>query len=80
MIYQGGHEISALPPGKRDYGIVFQSYALFPNLSVFDNVAYGLKSERRAKQAIAEQVAELLKLVGMPEEARKYPAQLSTNR
>ena len=40
------HDISGLPPAGRDFGIVFQSYALFPNLSVFDNVAYGLHSRK----------------------------------
>ena len=77
LIHQDGHEISALPPGRRDYGIVFQSYALFPNLTVFDNVAYGLKSERRGKHHVAEKVAELLDMVGLPGEANKYPSQLS---
>ena len=48
-IRQGGRDISALPPAERDYGIVFQSYALFPNLSVFDNVAYGLVNRRAAR-------------------------------
>ncbi len=77
LIYQSGHEISALPPAKRDFGIVFQSYALFPNLSVFDNTAYGLISQGLGKNAVATRVAELLELVGLPEEAHKYPAQLS---
>ena len=77
LIHQDGQEISALPPGRRDYGIVFQSYALFPNLTVFDNVAYGLKSERRGKHHVAEKVAELLDMVGLPGEADKYPSQLS---
>ena len=77
LIYQSGHEISALPPAKRDFGIVFQSYALFPNLSVFDNIAYGLKSEGFRKNAVATRVAELLELVGLPEEVHKFPAQLS---
>ncbi len=77
LIHQRGREISALPPGKRDFGIVFQSYALFPNLSVFDNVAYGLRSERIGKAAVSERVAELLDLVGLPEESAKFPAQLS---
>jgi iron(III) transport system ATP-binding protein len=76
-ILQGGRDISALPPAQRDYGIVFQSYALFPNLPVFDNVAYGLVNRRAARAAIAARVAELLKLVGLPEAGAKFPAQLS---
>ena len=71
------HEISALPPASRDFGIVFQSYALFPNLSVFDNVAYGLKSDGSSKKIITQRVTELLDLVNLPKEAHKYPAQLS---
>ena len=76
-IHQGGRDISALAPAQRDYGIVFQSYALFPNLSIFDNVAYGLVNRRAARDAIARRVAELLTLVGLPDSGGKYPAQLS---
>ncbi|MDH5540435.1 MAG: putative 2-aminoethylphosphonate ABC transporter ATP-binding protein [Rhizobacter sp.] len=72
-----GSDISTLPPAKRDYGIVFQSYALFPNLSVAQNVAYGLVNQKMARAQIAVRVAELLKLVGLPGSEGKYPAQLS---
>ena len=74
---QAGRDISRLPPAQRDYGIVFQSYALFPNLSVFDNVAYGLVNKGHAKKAIKARVAELLTLVGLPEAGAKFPSQLS---
>ena len=76
-VRQAGRDISRLPPAQRDYGIVFQSYALFPNLSVFDNVAYGLVNRRAPRAAIAARVAELLKLVGLPESGSKFPSQLS---
>jgi iron(III) transport system ATP-binding protein len=76
-IVQGGRDISRLPAIKRDYGIVFQSYALFPNLTIYANVAYGLVNLRRAKNEIATRVAELLKLVGLPDAGSKYPGQLS---
>lgn len=76
-IEQAGQDISALPPAERDFGIVFQSYALFPNLSVGRNVAYGLENKGMAKPAIATRVAELLELVGLGDQADKYPAQLS---
>jgi iron(III) transport system ATP-binding protein len=76
-IFQAGRDISALPASKRDFGIVFQSYALFPNLSVAANVAYGLVSRGAPKVERETRVVELLQLVGMPEAARKYPAQLS---
>jgi len=76
-ITQGGIDISRMPPIKRDYGIVFQSYALFPNLTVFDNVAYGLVNRRQPRSAIAARVAELLTLVGLPDSGKKFPAQLS---
>jgi len=76
-VRQAGRDISRLPPASRDYGIVFQSYALFPNLSVFDNVAYGLVNRRQARSAISSRVTELLKLVGLPDAGAKYPSQLS---
>ena len=76
-IVQGGRDISLLPPMKRDYGIVFQSYALFPNLTIAQNVAYGLVNRRVARAEREKRVAELLALVGMPDSGPKYPAQLS---
>ena len=76
-ILQAGHDITRRPPSQRDYGIVFQSYALFPNLSVTDNVAYGLVNRRVDKTLIKRRVTELLKLVGLPGSDGKYPSQLS---
>ena len=72
-----GRDISALPPAERDYGIVFQSYALFPNLTVADNVSYGLVNRKVPKREAAARVEELLALVGLPGSGPKYPAQLS---
>jgi iron(III) transport system ATP-binding protein len=76
-IVQNGRDVSTAPPAARDYGIVFQSYALFPNLTIEDNVAYGLVNRRRGKADIKARVAELLAMVGLPSEGRKYPSQLS---
>ncbi len=80
-VVHAGRDISRLPPARRDYGIVFQSYALFPNLSVGDNVAYGLSSKKGDRkvggQGIAHRVAEMLELVGLPGTQSKFPAQLS---
>jgi len=76
-IRQGGRDISSLAPTQRDYGIVFQSYALFPNLTVFDNVAYGLVNRRMPSRDIEARVAELLKLIGLPGAGPKYPNHLS---
>jgi len=76
-IRQKGTDVSSLPPARRDFGIVFQSYALFPNLTVSDNVGYGLASRRQRRAEIARRVTELLALVGLQTEGAKYPAQLS---
>ncbi len=76
-IFQAGKDISALPSSHRDFGIVFQSYALFPNLTVSANVGYGLVSRGLPKVEIETRVNELLQLVGLPDSGRKYPAQLS---
>ena len=76
-IEQAGVDISYLPPSRRDFGIVFQSYALFPNLTVEENVAYGLQNVERDKTKIAARVAELLNLMDLADQGRKYPAQLS---
>ena len=76
-IIQDDKDISALPPSLRDFGIVFQSYALFPNLTVDKNVAYGLKNEGKSRDEIKSRVTELLALVSLPDQGSKYPAQLS---
>src|SRR5688572_32947815 len=76
-VTQAGRDITRLPPMQRDYGIVFQSYALFPNLSVADNVAYGLVNRRMPADQRTARVKELLELVGLPESGAKYPSQLS---
>jgi iron(III) transport system ATP-binding protein len=76
-VLQAARDISRLPPALRDYGIVFQSYALFPNLSVADNVAYGLVNRKTPKSEITQRVTELVKLVGLPGSENKYPSQLS---
>ncbi len=76
-IAQGGTDISALPPSERDFGIVFQSYALFPNLTVQKNIAYGLENRKVGKADTERKVAELLELVGLEGQGPKYPAQLS---
>jgi|TARA_Y100000296_G_scaffold86038_1_gene124442 iron(III) transport system ATP-binding protein len=75
QIFAGGRDISDLPPQSRDYGILFQSYALFPNLTVADNVAYGLRNMKR--QARQERVTEMLSMVGLAGSQSKYPGQLS---
>ena len=76
-VMQGGKDVSNLPPSERDFGIVFQSYALFPNLTIEKNIAFGLENTGRSKSEIAVRVAELLALVGLPDQGKKYPAQLS---
>jgi iron(III) transport system ATP-binding protein len=77
QILQNGRDVSWLPADQRDYGIVFQSYALFPNLTIADNVAYGLVNGKAKKAEIKARVEELLKLVGLPTSGGKYPSQLS---
>ena len=76
-VIQAGKNISALPPSERDFGIVFQSYALFPNLNVERNIAFGLENEKASKSAINQRVSELLDLVGLPDQGKKFPTQLS---
>lgn len=73
----GGVDVSRAPPVERDFGIVFQSYALFPNLTVADNIGYGLVNRRLPRAEIRARVDELLALVGLPEQGGKYPIQLS---
>ena len=76
-ISQGGKDISSLPPSERDFGIVFQSYALFPNLTVTRNVAVGLENMGIEALKVQQRVDELLTLVDLMDQKAKYPAQLS---
>ena len=76
-VIQKDIDISYEPPSNRDFGIVFQSYALFPNLSVFSNIAYGLINNKWKKNDVKKRVDELLDLVNLTEHAPKYPSQLS---
>ena len=72
-----GRDITSRPPNKRNVGMVFQSYALFPNMSVADNVGFGLKVRKRPKDQIKTRVAELLELVHLGDKGSRYPYQLS---
>jgi spermidine/putrescine transport system ATP-binding protein len=72
-----GEDVAALPPHKRPTNTVFQSYALFPHLSVEKNVAFGLKRKRVGRDEIAERVASELQRVGLAREAGRRPSQLS---
>lgn len=76
-IYIGGRLVNDLPSSQRGIGFVFQNYALFPYLTVYDNIAYGLKIQKRDKAFIKNRVAELLDLVGLPGLEKRYPDQLS---
>ncbi len=72
-----GDNIALLPPFKRPVNTVFQSYALFPHMTVAQNIAFGLKQDRLPRREIEERVAEMLKLVHMEAYARRKPHQLS---
>lgn len=73
----GGRDLGTVPARERGFGIVFQSYSLFPNMTVAANVGYGLKIRGVAKERIAARVAELLALIKLPQLADRYPWQLS---
>jgi len=72
-----GKDITRTPPNKRDMGMVFQAYSLFPNMTAEQNVEYGLRIRRKAKTERRARVAELLELVGLAQAAKRYPHQLS---
>ncbi|MEU6125648.1 ABC transporter ATP-binding protein [Streptomyces sp. NPDC047123] len=74
-VHLGDQDVTALPPYKRPVNTVFQSYALFPHLDIFENVAFGLR--RRGIKSVKKQVGEMLDLVQLGEQARKKPHQLS---
>ncbi len=73
----GGKDVVDLRPNQRNIGMVFQSYALFPNLTVADNIGFGLKVAGKPKAERTARVQEMLKLIGLPELGDRYPFQLS---
>ena len=72
-----GKDISDVPPNRRNMGMVFQAYSLFPNMSAEKNVEFGLKVRKQARDERQKRVAELLELVGLSHAAKRYPHQLS---
>lgn len=76
-VYVGGKDYTSLAVHKKNFGFVFQSYALFPHLTVFDNVAFGLKLRKVDKIEIARRVEDILALVGLEKLKNRYPGELS---
>ena len=76
-VFVDGKDYTKLPPNKRNIGLVFQSYALFPHLTVYENVAYGLKRRKVDKKLIPGKIADVLKLVSLTGFEDRLPAQLS---
>lgn len=76
-IYKYGEDITNLAPKKRNIGIVFQNYSLFPNMNVYDNIAYALVSRKMNKTEIEKKVKEVIDVVGLSEHIYKKPRNLS---
>ena len=73
----GGEDVVDLAPYHRDIGITFQGYALFPHMSVFDNVAYGLKQRKVDRDEIGQRVRRMLAMLGLGDFEKRYPKELS---
>src|SRR5246127_3363510 len=76
-IRAGGRDLTRVPPDKRDMGMVFQNYALFPHLTVEKNVAFGLEMRKVPKAELRARIARVLELVQLTGYAERYPRQLS---
>jgi iron(III) transport system ATP-binding protein len=76
-IYLDGERIDQQPPNRRNIGLVFQSYALFPHLTIFDNVAFGLRLRKLPAAEIKRRIGDALNLVGLADLADRFPRQLS---
>lgn len=76
-IYIGNRDVTNLPPSRRNFGIMFQSYALFPNLSAYENVAYGLRNKKMRNQDIETRVNRLFDMIKLSNAKNRLPAQLS---
>ena len=76
-IYKFEKDITAMAPKDRNIGIVFQNYSLFPNMNVYENIAYALKARKISKEEIDNKVREIIEIVGLNEHVYKKPRQLS---
>ncbi len=77
QVFLGDEEVSALPPWKRQVGMVFQNYALWPHMTIYKNVAFGLEERKLPKNEINQRVKDVLELVGLQDYAERRPNQLS---
>jgi spermidine/putrescine transport system ATP-binding protein len=77
LIELDGHDVTWLPPYQRNVNTVFQSYALFPHLTIYENVAFGLRRKRVKDAEIKSRVSEMLRLVELPGYERRKPTQIS---
>lgn len=77
QILLGDQDVTKIPANERRMGFVFQNYALFPHMKIFDNVAYGLKIRNESSDAIKSKVREALAMVGLEKAEHRYPNQLS---
>ena len=73
----GGQDITVVPPNQRGIGMVFQAYALFPNMSVAENIAFGLRMKHTPKPEIEKRVVSVLELIRLSDTAKRFPHQLS---
>jgi spermidine/putrescine ABC transporter ATP-binding subunit len=76
-IYLGNDDVTFVPPQKREIGMVFQDYALFPHMTIADNIGFGLKERGASKEEMRKRVGELLDLIHLPDVGERYPAELS---
>lgn len=76
MITINGNDVTNIPVNKRGIGFVFQNYALFPHLSVANNIAYGLRTQHMDETMIKQKITSSLELVGLPDIGERYPSEL----
>jgi len=77
VVWLGDDDVTHLPPNKRDIGMVFQDYALFPHMTIGENIAFGLTERKTAKEQISKRVKELLEMVQLASVEHRYPPELS---
>jgi len=74
QIFYGGRDMTSIPPFRRNIGMVFQSFALYPHMNIFENVAYGLRVRKTPEAEVRRKVSEVMELVGLTEELKRNPS------